>query len=698
MVDYILGDDNDLPSAGSGAKPPRLGFLGAFEASYESQQRTNSVWGREVALREAEQEQISRAKAAGVKLRSLNDSDDGDVFGGFTPWVNSKRYTDITRFYEDGGTGVESQTFGERDREIEELKAKHPDLGLKTYRELWQDVKAKAKEAERVWDRGETTMGGAIGGFLGGAVASMDIRTDPTNFITAPVGAAGRTVLRRIAGQSGVQGLTEAINQFTGVQENRRLLGLDYGAEQGAWSVGAAAAFGGALQGVGEAFGAVGRRWFRNTPNDPAPPPPADGRAALVAALRNRPAPVEPPAPEVIPSYRIEYEERPIIERVDILSDFDAFMQLVDRGRTDYGPSRVAQGRLNRDLTALDLQLNDVGGPRPWEALPAMDTRPRPADVSTHIGAPYRAAASRVESVDEIARTVDPEAFRLYDKISQQMANVRAMIRDVPKREAQDVKAGVAAEIDAQIGLLEAQRKAAKGKAAKRLDDRLAALRDTRKREFGDKPVRESASDAELRERLMKLDEQQRDLAPVISRAYAAAKGEWAFREQIDPDALAFIRERNDRDTPVFDTPHLEADVEVGFTASKVTVYETIADQVPMVASRPEVTSKLGPDADAADAIAAIVAEDAKVLDEAIDQFLTDVKASTAEDADRPLILADGTELDLNERITVPQEDGDGFREITVREYLKDVQDDEIAMQAVTSCSVRPMAAAEVEG
>lgn len=689
MVDWLTPDENGRGGDAGYARAPRLGFQEAWVRSQDAQYRANSLLAIESEFSAAEEDYLSKARTAGVNVKRLYDYSSNTERDGMSV-APVTDYLAVARYLQ-GETDAPAG-FVQSEIEREALKEKYPEAGFRTLRETWTDIRTNAQKAERSWNQSETNLLGMVGGFLGGAVAGMDPRTDPLNAITAPIGGIGKTLAVRVASQGFGQGVIEAINQVTGVQEGRRLLGLDTGPGQAIGAALTAAAGGAALQGIGEGLGAIGRRWFVDSAADPAPAPPVDGRSRVVGALRQRGTPA--PEPARVPSYRVSYEETPIIERVDLMSDFDAFRQVVGRGADrPYGATPAARERTAIDLDFATRQLDAMDGPRPWELAPNMDTRPAPRGVGVRVDT-YNPIA-RMGSLDDIARTVDPDTFRVYDKLTQQIERTRSRIRDTATRETQDLRAGAAAEVDAQLAMLEGRVARLKGKPAARMQERIDALRETRKAQFGDKPIREAPSDLELRQTLQRMYQQQRDLAPMVSRAYSAAKNKWDDAESLDPDAIEWMRKNTNDVLRPYETvqepvPRIEADAEVGFNASKVTVFDNVVDDVPMIASRPDIVAKLGPDADAADAIAAIVAEEAKIVGEGVDEFMTQVPRVLADGSQEKLVLSDGTELDLNARMFVAQDEGDGLKEISVREFLADLDDDAQVLRAATTCAVRP--------
>lgn len=665
---------------------PKLGFLGAFEASFDAQTRTNSMFGLEAAFREQEQEQIRSIRAAGgTPPKSLNESEDGS-FGGFTGGINSKRYLQAARYFidgkdEDGISGIIAQ----RETELASVAEKHPDLQLRNLRELFDTTREKAQKAEHRWNEAPTSVGGDVGGFIAGALAGVDPRTDPLNFITMPV-AAGETALARIGAQAGAQGLTESINQLTGVQENRRLLGLDYGLGNAALAVGGAAVGGAALQGVGEAIGAGVKRWFRNAPNDPPPEMPAiDTRPATGEVLG-------PPEQSVFP-------EAPIVERRNVLDDFELFAEEMMRN-SPFGKSRRGEALARGDMDHFTTQLDDFQGPRPWEVPPRTDTAPAPYPTTSRIDKPFQRFIDNLDTVDDLARRADPETFRIFDKLADQSARLRGWLDELNAGRVQSAEAAVK-ELDADITRTEARLSKASAKNQRRLQTELDDLRARRQEEFERVNSVDTPDQETIRTRLMKLDEQMRDLAPAVSRAVGQAEGEWRVSGP-STDTLRILKDLETRASSTFRSPQHEAQPTVertlGATVDLASALDatpgparplvrSIAEDLPVLNSRPDITASLPATADAADRLSAIVTAETKEAEAALDAFRSGVNR-LMEAEDGKLTFPSGRQLDLaRDFILVPTADGEGSKKVSIKTFLQDVADDENVFKAVGSCS-----------
>jgi hypothetical protein len=479
---------NSVP-AEQAAFAPRAGFLEAFNMAWDVQTKAWSQFGLEYALREQEQEMFQRIRSAGAEPpASLNDYEDKQIapgvnFEGFMAGVNSGAYLDAARLY--AGDVPDSQDItgrlAERHKRLEELRKQFPNAGIRTYREMFDDVRTKAQEAERRLSRTPFTFGGYLGEFAGGAAGSLAPTTDPLNAATIGVGGIGRTALTRIATEGGAQAGIETINQFTGVQENRQLMGLEYGLSQAALQVATTGLGGAMLRGIGEGGAAVARRWFRDAPGDPAPAPESIIAQAPSVARRE--------APDALPTLRDTTQplrapnapEPPPVARVD-------YVRLLDgssREAVPWAQSRLGQQRFDQDVRAVAEQLEGIGGRRPAEVQPA-----RVADANT-VTEVRREGETTARSQRPQSGSPDPYAERVRDKLVQRRASLdRTIDADIAEATARGTEPAVA---NAQVRQRYADEVAdldTKIEKAQRLVDRAeAAQRGEWPKVSGDEPA-----------------------------------------------------------------------------------------------------------------------------------------------------------------------------------------------------------------
>lgn len=640
---------------------PRLGFGEAFSAAYDAQAQGNSVLAVSTAFEKAEADQARKIEALGGKAPRLNQADTlaEKQARGFDP------YGDVARALADGGDERTTALLTKADAGLDALRAQYPDAGIKNYREMFEGVRQSAQAAEKRWGGAQTSIGGAVGGFLGGALASMDPRTDPYNFGTLPLAGGGANVAARIAAQGAIQGGTEAVNQFTGVQANRKLLGLK---EEGAAGSIAASAVGGALfQGAGEGLAAGAKklfpRWFRDVPGDPAPPVPAPEAPRL---------PLSEPvaAPRLIDGVPEDQFLHSIAR-----TNFDAFNTLLERDRAAnpdvLGATRVGRARTAVDLDYVGRTLDDWRGPSPSEV--RADTAPRP-DAPER----YTFDIAGPDTVDARARAVDPDTFTLFDRAKAQAESFRQQIAAADDQ-AVAANRGALDTVEATLAQRNQQLlRARSNNVRERLQVEIADLELQRSR-LGSS---DASTTAELRVHLQEIDEQMRDLAPVVSRAYAAAKG--TLSAEADSDAARFLRDLARSAPRIFPETERAAKAMEGARPAAPLPPRTVVDEVPIIASRPAATADLGPKADAADKLAAVMKQVDAERDTSTDAFRASITRTLAAEGDPTLRLGSGKTLHLdNDRVPSL----DGTREVTVREYLDEIRQDEEALQGVSTCA-----------
>jgi hypothetical protein len=652
------------------ARSPTVGFFKGFELAYEAQTRTAASYGIQSAMWDEEDRQVQAMRKAGVEDVPVLTPGQSD----FWQWIINpgNEYVDAARFYEDGGDPAVADQLGTFDKRIEDLRAKYPQLELKTSRELWDTVRNRAQEAEKGAYGARNDFGGAIGGFIGGTIGALNPNTDPWNFATLPLGGGGKTVLGRIAGQGAAQGAIEMLNQFTGVQEQRRLLGLDSGFGDAAMRVGGAIVGGAAVQSVGEIFGAGVRRMFGRTPGDLAPEIAPTPRRALPAAET---------VPQGVVPARPDLQASVLTQRPQALIDF---LHEV----SPFGTSRQAKARTVLDLDYVASRLNDWSEPvRPWEIPPKTDTLPIAARGDM-VALPLLEGVVARSNIDAIARRVDPDTFRQFDALTsekqayliwlrQEAANRPRLVEN--NRALLDVGDEIT-RIDDQIARVGAMK--AKKLRAKKAE--LVAQRDSLLDELN---KGDTSNMSAMRQAMMSVDERMRDLAPQVSRAYARAQNKWDVNKADHEAIVAMMRDGRTDFQSAGD-----------FVDRAEVVGRSLVDEVPMLArATPEEAAIAG---DAADTMAAVMKRDAVVMDEATERMRASLntlldperKVLNAEDG-RPLdeITIEGYDTPLHldrDTIDVPVEDGEGTRKLTVRQFLTEQLEREEDLAAITSCSI----------
>lgn len=657
-------DFNTVPPPFAAAGP-RLGFLGAFEAAYDDQARNSSLDGLAWYFSKADEDQADRARKAGADYtplyrRTIKDKtgQEVDMSGGFGDNTYGWRaYRDMAKAVQDGEENWTNPGIAEHNIAIQKLNEANPNLGLKTMTDLFDGVRKSAKEAETRTQL-PYTIGGHVGGFIGDIGAGLDPRTNLFNTLTLPVGGIGKSIGGRVLTQGLGQGVIESINQATGVQENRRLLGLDSGLGNALWSVAGAAVGGAVVQGAAEGVVLGARRyatgkWFADAPHDPAPPQPS-----TVSEVRPI---VTPPEPErrVLPQLGPEpypWERSP--------------MSQVRAG----GP------RAQADYQHVDNVLKDWGGARPWEIPTPTDTRiPNVEPVSLD----YKSKLDRgVESLDSIARRVDPEVFHIYDKLAATKNEARDAIealRGTRQTEAEQAVGTINDTIDALRAKTEAGTTA---RLEKKYAARISELTAQRDEAISRATVGDTPEMAAHRQRLIKADEDMRDLAPTVTRAYARAQTKWdvynADKARID----AMIREG----APGIDGIPRPRDV--------------LPDDPPAALFSPAMpthvaeTAQAKPGEAVAETVTRVTTENKKLHDEALATFqqaATRVSSDEGKAETSIKLQIAGKEIELQldgAHIVVPNEDGTGTRQISARQLMAEIEKDNQMLQAVTTCSI----------
>lgn len=655
-------DDALTVSPDAAATGPRVGFLESWSVGYNEQVRAASMYGIEDQMWRMEEENVRALRQAGVEAVPFLSK---ESFGWLTdnlpgPAAGVDTYLDVARFYEDGGDPSYSTMLQDYDKRIEELRQTYPNLNLKTSREMWDGVKAAAQEYESRAVNDRRTIGGEVGAFLGGAIGSMNPNTDPLNFITLGFGGVGKTAAQRIGAQAGAQGLVEGINQITGVQEQRRLLGLEYGLGDAVARTAGAAVAGGVLQGVGEAAAFGFRRWFRSTPTDPAPLPGVTERPAL-------------PDTSAVPPQAIPADET--LAAAKLTRSPDTYVDYLHE-RSPLSITRQGKARTMLDLDYVEQRLNDWSGARPWELPPKTDTAttlPRGDFI-----APDLQRVADQSQIDDLARQIDPDTFRQFDALAQRKETYNRWI-DEFSDPTNALLTERLAPLDDKIDSLAVRLQEETGKRAAKLRSDIKALEAEKARIVSESTSNVSPDAQRIRADLMRADEKMRDLAPLVSRAYARARNEWAASADDRKAVVQMIREGR-RTLP---------DVERTEAARIAAGAQALVDQAPVLREAAMVREKLPADADGVDVARAIVAEHSKAMDDALETYRSEIATLMSLEKDGEIEIG-GVKFNLDkDTVYVPNEKGEGGDQLTIRQLIEQNQNDQFELEAVTSCSLR---------
>lgn len=641
------------------ATGPRVGFLESWSVSWNEQVRASAMYGIEDQMWQFEDQNVKALRQAGVENIPFLSRESIGWFSDNLPGpvAGSNNYLDVAKFYEDGGDPAMSNKLQDYDKRIAELQEKFPELGLRTSREMWDATKGIAQEYESRAMNDRRTLGGNVGAFFGGAIASMNPNTDPFNFVTLGVGGVGETALMRILSQGAGQGAIEAVNQITGVQEQRRLLGLEHGFGDAISRIGSAAVGGAALQGVGEGVAFGVRRWFRSSPIDPAPRPDTTERPVM-------------PDTRAVPRDVVPADDN--IGGAKLAREPETYVNYLHE-RSPYSMSRSGRARTVLDLDYVTQRLDDWGGGEPWAVPPKTDTAivsPRgdfiAPDVSRVVG---RA------QVDDLARQVDPETFAKYDALAERKRTYRRWIDELSGENNPALEQRLT-ELDEKIDGLLASIEGLSGRRAAKARKDIAALRAEKEEAVAAAP--QSADVARVRQALMKDDEKMRDLAPLVSRAYARARNEWASGADERKAVLDMMRKGDTK------LPDQQAEA-----ARVVDAAKSLSDRAPTLREAYKVAGKVADDADAADIASAIVTENIKAMDEALETYRGQLDTLLATEKNGEIEVA-GQKLNLDrDKVYMPNEDGVGGRELTIRQLVEENKMDEYEIEAITTCSLR---------
>lgn len=661
--DYVNSADDSV-SAGR-----RVGFMQGFDTAYKASVYEATNKSNEIV--EMFYQQNQQLKSMGeqnvpgldfftpLTVGGLNVRDLERVYSGEEPFYQTQEEFD---------SGLESMR--RYDAHIEELRKKYPDAQLRDSREMVEAFQSRAREAAEVEASQRRTTMGSVGAFIGGAAAGLDPRYNLLNTLTLGVGGVGRKVITRVGTEAAAQSGIEALNELTGGRTVREMRGLESSWGGTFTRIGFAGVGGGVVRGVGEGIGAgvrAGRRWFTDFPNDPAPPPPpprgeseqpdftvgADGVARPTASA---------PTPEA--AYAI---------RKAALETVDATL-----ARTRTGSARVIE-----DLEYVRQRLDAWDGETPAALRPRTDTAmPDARGVRFADDATTRAALGR-ETLDEAARRADPEAFRVYDTLVSKVETIRAELATA-KPDTKEWGRLITEANNKVVDLTErlGNRRLGKAERAQLTAERDAAMaeRDTvmaQPRDATDTPRA-----AELRERLQKYDYKLRDLAPVVNRAYARARGSFVADAKTRDAVKRMVDSRSTRLADE-DVEGILADAQRRMREDPPRPDTPLAD-APIV--RQATAEDLGPDNDFVRAAKRVVERDAKRADETLTAFRDSLGGVLKEGNEKVTI---GThEFNLNDKLEVAGIDGEGSRTITVREMLEEMQEADYELKAMKTCSI----------
>lgn len=226
-----------------------------FDAVYDDAKMNNSMFGLQQNFQD---------------LYETNADRVFELTGEQIPAFNTIRYKDFARsLYAEENLGevdlgdyvvdLDAINAG-----LSKMKEAHPEI--QTFEDLYTTIIKKARATEdRAMDvLNRTSLTGDVVGFISGMAGAFNTN-DPLNVVATPLGGWGKQVVTRLLNEAGIGGVTEAINQFLGVSENRKLMGLDNStwraAQQILFAAGGAAVFRGvAVEGAPAVYRAAERK------------------------------------------------------------------------------------------------------------------------------------------------------------------------------------------------------------------------------------------------------------------------------------------------------------------------------------------------------------------------------------------------------------------------------------------------------
>lgn len=663
---------------------PRVGFMDSWASGWETQVRTSAQDGMWAAYADEEDAQLEAMRKAGIENmprigldmwavnEAMNIGPDDDFF----------RYKEASRYYYGSGDERSAARMQEYDARIEELRKQYPDLSLRTGREMYEEVIRKGRGAEKRMQSERRTFGGAVGEFVGGGVASLNPRTDGLNALTLGVGGIGKTAVARIATEAGAQGAIEALNQVTGVQEQREMMGLSSGFGDAVSRVAGTALIGGVVQSAGEGLVYAGKRWFGSSKTDIAPPPPEPYKPDPNEPLLLEYKPPEWEGQAAWEADIKEYQEQLIRDLMSGTRDYtDDIIPMANYGKTRQGAARA---RIDIDYMAR--QLDNWDGELPYQVKPRSMTA-LPNEVRG-INMPEVRIDTPGATLDAIAREIDPKLFSVFDKLADRKAEFQRWLQD-PRYKAEQTAAVKKAEATVEdlstkienlkynMGRVGNRRRAEmQTKLDKLMEDRTAAIEKL--------TVRDTPEMAAIRKELLDTDLKMRDMAPMVGRAYAHAREKWDLDAPERERVKQMIREGR-KDLPTADAPALAETY-----SDAIRQFEpTLQDKAPILKQSAKVEAQMKPNADAADYAAAIVRENMKVMDDAL-KIYRDSLESVSKTAKDGVVTINGQQykFDLDaDTIFIPDDKG-GVKRATIRELLDDNADAEAELKATQTCSI----------
>lgn len=624
-------DLQDLPQAA------RVNPAEAFAIGYGAQY-SETTYGASQLINTQYSNNRRKALELGLDLPEIRRVDGSYVDG-----------EEFSKYFSGEESGVSQESIDAYESKMKTIMAAHPEAGFSSLRSIWDATRNTAQTFSQAAD--EERMG-LVGGaaYLLGSMAGFG--ADPVNAATLAIGAgpiAGArtigTVGKAVIAEGAIQAGVEATQEVRGQAAMRERLGLDGGFGSSAMRVGGAFAFGGAFRGASEALMAgVGR---------------ALGREVGVVPLRE----VEDGVPQGLWGEAITGKKE-IPSRIDThieeTAKLNALAEHIEPMAKD-SPSVTA--RVLEDLEAVRAQADDWSAPPLWskefyDSLRAGDAyQQRVAELQgTRVvdeqGAPLSVYHGTGKEFDEYNTTGEgksrgtgtwfsssPEAAGSYAPTSG--GNIR----------------------QAKLNLRRPLEVHMEGQNWHKIDGKTRATT----------PEGDVRIDSLVNEFDINTDKVAR----------------WARENGYDG---VIFRKMTDRGPYRAETTAIEpSDVYSVFKAKSI---------IPAVDARAAAARAADPDAPLraragnatpaanetmADTVVRVTKEQADTLEENLDSFIMSLSRALDEKGD--LVLGKG-KVDLDTKIDVPFDDAEGFKEMTVREFLEQARMADESEKAVKTCLI----------
>lgn len=641
--------------------------LEAFMSGLEEQRVLYSTHGFEYTLQEEEYFNNQRIIAAGgtppepikegLGIEAYTQFADAAYLDSFASTTDDESRTQAQR----KARALEANG---RNAKLKELQERFPDAGIEDMEGLLTRTLQYGVEVNK---RGGRRSGALqwIAGFAGGIAPAFDPSVNPGTFGLNLLGGGGKAFIGRILTEAGLGAGVAAIDEFTGVRHNMDLFGIPPTAEQTALNIATGAAAPVALHSI--VRGA--KRLVKGREAPPPPPGPENAPAAVPDA-----APIPPGPPRALP---ITPAEREILAR--------------------YAPADAT--RVAKDLDAIARQ-HDTYGLEPEDMTPPTETvgsavrmksynsvDPDWLDKAVKPNPQQKLDKAGFGTLGDAARALDSEAFDRFDAATRQLDAAKAELADAIAINA-DKKAGVTTTLDRLIAFTQKALDAAKSAADKAvLKARLQALLERRepvpKTIRASEPLDVQAMSKRVDSLTAKLDATK----PNIERALARASDVWDLsqtqRQAVNETIAKAKGPVAGRGQPFANIPRTGGQT----TPTRTQGLPELSGETPKPGEN--FTEVVGRAQDAKDKQMPKLVEDFKT---SVKRIMSDVNRlaeakKAGKDTTELIKTMDmrltGTEVDIRDVLDV-EVDG-----VTMRQTLEDLTNDDQALVAITSCSVR---------